>query len=132
MKTSSIIEETRPDMEAYAMYLGNTRDSELVDKIVEICEPILFDILSNHREKLGKFIPGFSFEAYLRTNALKLADEIIDKNTEKYEEIWRVNKVFFENKGYTEPNYWNCLQWVPAQAMTQFFLSHRSAISRPY
>ena len=35
-------------MESCAMYIGNTTDSELVKKIVEISEPIMVEILSNH------------------------------------------------------------------------------------
>ena len=65
----------------------------------------------------------------LRTKRLNISDDVRDENIEIYKEIWGNNKDFFEKKGFTNPAYWECLQWVPAQGMAQFILNHPFAIS---
>ena len=112
-------------LDPYIISIGNTQSLAVIQKIRDVCEPLIMELIQNHLKELKAYTGIFNFEVQIATNANRETEKLINEKVQELELFWEENKLILESKGFKEDDYWTCVEWVPTRFITSLCLSHK-------
>lgn len=112
-------------LDPYIMSVGKTQNLEVIQKIRQVCEPLIMELIQNHLKELKAYTGIFDFEVQITTNANRETEKLIEGKVQELESFWEENKLILESKGFKEDDYWTCVEWVPTRVVASLCEGHK-------
>lgn len=108
----------------YIESIGHTQDEYVIQKVSEVCQPIIEEIIRNHLKALKTYTGIFDFEVQAATNANRAVEKFVEEKGETLEGFWKTHEPDFKQHGFSEEIFWTCVEWVPTRQITVLLRRH--------
>jgi len=109
----------------YIILVGKTQNLDVIQKIREVCEPLVKELIQNHLKQLKACTGIFDFDVQMTTNANRETEKLVEERAQQLEEFWQANQQEFERNGFSEENFWSCVEWVPTKHIASLCKQHK-------
>ena len=113
------------ELDPYIILVGKTQNQELIQKIRQVCEPLIMELIQNHLKELKAYTGIFDFDVQIITNANRETEKLVEERVQQLEEFWQANQQGFERNAFSEENFWSCVEWVPTKYIASLCKRHK-------
>ena len=72
-------------LDPYIISVGKTQNLEVIQKIRQVCEPLIMELIQNHLKELKAYTGIFDFEVQITTNANRETEKLIEGKVQELE-----------------------------------------------
>ena len=102
-------------LDPYISLVAKTENLYIIQKIREVCVPLIQELTQNHLKELKACTGIFDYEVQIMTNANRATEKLIEEKAEEFDKFWEANRQELEKTSFSEEDFWSCLEWVPTK-----------------
>ena len=112
-------------LDPYISLVGKTENLDLIQKIRDVCEPLIKELTQNRLKELKVCTGIFDFDVQIMTNANRATEKLVEERAQQLDEFWQANRQEFERNSFSEEDFWTCLEWVPTKYIYSLCKQHK-------